>query len=51
MRSGGISTKSIFNILRSNYEVYKSFKINNKRINLLFIFKKIILKNLKLKII
>ena len=51
MRSGGISTKSIFNILRSNYEVYKSFKINNKRINLLFIFKKIILKILQLKII
>ena len=51
MRSGGTSTKNILNILKSNYEVYKSFKINNKRVNILFILRKILSKILQLRII
>ncbi len=51
MRSGGTSTKNILNILKSNFEVYKSFKINNKRVNILFIFRKILSKILQLRII
>ena len=51
MRSGGTSTKNILNILRSNFEVYKSFKINNIKVNIIFIFRKIITKFLQLRII
>ena len=40
MRAGGTSTRSIFNIIISNYEVYKSFKINNMKINIFYILKK-----------
>tara|TARA_Y100000816_G_scaffold31567_2_gene20200 strand:+ start:2626 stop:3384 length:759 start_codon:yes stop_codon:yes gene_type:complete len=44
MRAGGISNKNIFNILLSNYEVYKSFKINNLSVNIFLILKKILSK-------
>ena len=44
MRTGGTSNKNIFNILFSNYEVYKSFKINNMRVNIFLILKKILSK-------
>ena len=47
MRAGGTSTRSIFNIIISNYEVYKSFKINNMKINIFYIFKKIFSKILQ----
>ena len=44
MRIGGTSNKNIFNIIFSNYEVYKSFKINNMRVNIFLILKKILSK-------
>ena len=44
MRIGGTSNKNIFNIIFSNYEVYKSFKINNMRANIFLILKKILSK-------
>ena len=44
MRTGGTSNKNIFNIILSNYEVYKSFKINNMRVNIFLILKKILSK-------
>lgn len=44
MRSGGTSTKSLKNIVISNYEVFKSFKANNLKINLIYIFIKILRK-------
>ena len=47
MRAGGTSTRSIFNIIISNYEVYKSFKINNMKINIFYILKKIFTKILQ----
>ena len=47
MRAGGTSTRSIFNIYISNYEVYKSFKINNMKVNIFFILKKIFTKILQ----
>lgn len=49
MRSGGTSTKNINNIFKSNYEVYKSFKINKKSINLFFILKKFLSKILQIR--
>ena len=49
MRSGGTSTKNIINIFKSNYEVYRSFKINKIRVSIFLIFKKIINKILQLK--
>ena len=51
MRSGGTSTKNIINIFKSNYEVYRSFKINKIRVNVFFILKKIIFKILQLRIL
>ena len=48
MRAGGKSNKNIFNIILSNYEVYKSFKINNMKANIFLIFKKIFTKALQL---
>ena len=50
MRSGGTSTKSLKNIFISNYEVFKSFKANNLKINLFYIFIKILRKILKLRL-
>ena len=50
MRSGGTSTKSLKNIIISNYEVFKSFKENNLKINLIYIFTKILRKVLQLKL-
>ena len=44
MRTGGISNKNLFNIILSNYEVYKSFKINSMRANIFLILKKILSK-------
>ena len=51
MRSGGTSTKSIKNILLSNYEVYQSFKDNKIDVSFIYIFLKILRKILQLKII
>ena len=48
MRAGGKSNKNIFNIILSNYEVYKSFRINNMKANIFLIFKKIFTKALQL---
>jgi glycosyltransferase involved in cell wall biosynthesis len=50
MRSGGTSTKSLKNIIISNYEVFKSFKENNLKINLIYIFIKILRKILQLRL-
>ena len=50
MRSGGTSTKSLRNIVISNYEVFKSFKENNLKINLIYIFLKILRKILQLRL-
>ncbi len=50
MRSGGTSTKSIKNIIISNFEVFKSFKENNLKINLIYIFLKIFRKILQLRL-
>ena len=44
MRIGGTSNKNIFNIIFSNYEVYKSFKINNMRASIFLILKKVLSK-------
>jgi len=44
MRSGGTSTKNLKNIILSNYEVYKSFKINKISLNPLHIAIKLISK-------
>jgi glycosyltransferase involved in cell wall biosynthesis len=40
MRSGGISNKSIKNILQSNYEVYKSWRVNGFKISPFIIVRK-----------
>ena len=40
MRAGGVSNGSLVNILISNYEVYKSWKVNNLKISPLIIFQK-----------
>ena len=50
MRSGGTSTKSLKNIIASNYEVIKSIKENNLKINLIYIFIKILRKILQVKL-
>ena len=44
MRTGGTSNKNLFNIILSNYEVYKSFKINSMRANIFLSLKKILSK-------
>ena len=49
MRSGGTSTKSLKNIILSNYEVLKSFKENNLKINLIYIIIKIFKKILQIR--
>ncbi len=51
MRSGGTSTESFKNILLSNYEVYQSFKKNNLKINIIYIFIKIFKKIFQLKLL
>lgn len=51
MRSGGESTKSLSNIILSNYEVAKSFKINRIKINWSYIFLKIFRKICQLRFI
>lgn len=38
MRSGGVSNSSIRNIMKSNYEVYRSWKINNLSISPFIMF-------------
>ena len=48
MRAGGVSNKNIGNILLSNYEVYKSFKINKLRVSIFLILKKILSKILQI---
>ncbi len=48
MRAGGTSSKNVFNIIVSNYEVYKSFKINNMKVNIFLILKKILSKVLQI---
>ena len=50
MRSGGTSTKSLKNIIISNYEVFKSFKENKLKINLIYIIIKILRKILQLRL-
>lgn len=49
MRSGGTSTKNIINVFKSNYEVYKSFKINKTKVNIIFILRKMLSKIFQLK--
>lgn len=49
MRAGGTSTKSLMNIMISNYEVYKAFKINNLRISVFLILRKILRKISQIK--
>ena len=51
MRSGGTSTESFKNILLSNYEVYQSFKKNNLKIKIIYIFIKIFKKIFQLKLL
>jgi glycosyltransferase involved in cell wall biosynthesis len=50
MRSGGTSTKNLINIILSNYEAYKAFKINKLNINLIVIFNKLIKKLVQIKL-
>ena len=50
MRSGGTSTQSLKNIFISNYEVYQSFKKNNLKINMIYIFLKILKKIFQLRL-
>lgn len=40
MRAGGVSNNSFLNIIISNYEVYKSWKVNNLKVSLLIILTK-----------
>lgn len=44
MRSHGVSTKNVINIIKSNYEVIKSFKMNDLKINYLYLIMKVIKK-------
>ncbi len=48
MRAGGISNKSIKNILISNYEVYKSWRVNGFRVSPFIIVRKPISKTIQL---
>ena len=50
MRSGGTSTKSLKNIIVSNYEVIRSLKENNLKINLIYLILKILRKIFQLKL-
>ena len=47
MRSGGVSNGSIINIFKSNYEVYKSWKVNGLNISPLIILIKPLVKTLQ----
>ena len=38
MRSGGVSNSSLFNIVKSNIEVFKSWRVNGLRVNPLIVF-------------
>ena len=44
MTTGGSSNKNLINIVKSNIEVYKAYKINKIKINILIIIKKILRK-------
>ena len=48
MQSGGRSNKNIFNILLSNYEVWKSWKINGLEVSSLIVLRKIFSKIIQL---
>ena len=50
MRSHGKSTKSLFNIFKSNYEVYLSFKLNNLSFNIFYLLKKIFRKLIQIRL-
>ena len=50
MRSHGTSTKNLKNILISNIEVIKSFKLNNLKINYIYLFIKILKKIIQIKL-
>jgi hypothetical protein len=44
MTTGGSSNKNLINIVKSNIEVYKAYRINKIKINILIIIKKILRK-------
>jgi glycosyltransferase len=48
MRIGGASNGSIRNIIKGNFECYKSWKINNMKMSMFIIVKKLYLKILQL---
>ncbi|MDC0896163.1 glycosyltransferase family 2 protein [Candidatus Pelagibacter sp.] len=50
MRSHGTSTKNLKNIIISNIEVIKSFKLNNIKINYLYLILKILKKAIQIKL-
>ncbi len=50
MRSHGESTKNLRNIIKSNYEVIKSFRMNNLKINYFHLIMKIIKKIQQIKL-
>lgn len=50
MRSHGTSTKNLKNIIISNIEVIKSFKLNNLKINYLYLILKILKKIIQIKL-
>ena len=50
MRTGGVSTKSLKNIILSNIEVLKSFKLHNIRFKYFYIFLKIFRKIKQIKL-
>lgn len=50
MRSHGTSTKNLKNIIISNFEVIKSFKINNLNLNYLYLILKIFKKIIQIKL-
>ncbi len=50
MRSHGISTKNLKNMIISNYEVIKSFQLNNLKINYFFLILKILRKIIQIRL-
>lgn len=44
MTSGGMSNKNLINIVKSNYEAYRAYKINKLKFNILYIINKIMRK-------
>ena len=51
MRNGGVSTRSVKNIIISNFEVFKSFKAHNLRFPMYYIFLKIFRKVKQIKLL